>query len=136
MAPIALENEDHARDAAFNKTLHGQSAKSRGGFASMLSKGSDSQKAAVDEYFKHWDNKDSKDETLEIREVPATCTFPTRLKPASTNFFPVGPQSRICHPHKTLLQPRHRPLRVRLGFLFPLLQIRVRRAFQTGHRPS
>ncbi|GAB7346742.1 hypothetical protein MBLNU459_g1851t1 [Dothideomycetes sp. NU459] len=70
MAPIALENEDHSRDAAFNKTLHGKSAKARGGFAAMMSgKGSDSQKAAIDEYFKHWDNKDSKDETPEIREA-------------------------------------------------------------------
>jgi sterol 24-C-methyltransferase len=35
----------------------------------MLGKGADGQKAAVDEYFKHWDNKDAKDETPEIREV-------------------------------------------------------------------
>jgi len=70
MAPHALETEDHNRDAAFNKTLHGKSAKAQGGFAAILSgKGADSQKAAIDEYFKHWDNKDAKDETPEIREV-------------------------------------------------------------------
>lgn len=70
MAPHALENEDHVRDAAFNKAMHGKSAKASGGFAAMLGgKGSDSQKAAVDEYFKHWDNKDAVDETPEIREV-------------------------------------------------------------------
>ena len=70
MAPHALETEDHSRDAAFNKTLHGKSAQARGGFGAILSgKGADSQKAAVDEYFKHWDNKDAKDETPEIREV-------------------------------------------------------------------
>lgn len=70
MAPSALETEDHNRDAAFNKTLHGKSAQARGGFAAMMSgKGADSQKAAVDEYFKHWDNKDAADETPEIREV-------------------------------------------------------------------
>lgn len=73
MAPHALENEDHSRDAAFNKTLHGKSAKARGGLTAIMSgKGADSQKAAVDEYFKHWDNKDAKDETPETREVRNT----------------------------------------------------------------
>jgi sterol 24-C-methyltransferase len=69
MAPHSLEQEDHSRDAAFNKVMHGSSAQKRGGFAAMLGKGADGQKAAVDEYFKHWDNKDAKDETPEIREV-------------------------------------------------------------------
>lgn len=69
MAPHSLEQEDHSRDAAFNKVMHGTSAQKRGGFAAMLSKGADGQKAAVDEYFKHWDNKAAKDETPEIREV-------------------------------------------------------------------
>ena len=35
----------------------------------MLKKDKAAQKAAVDEYFKHWDNKAAKDETPEIREV-------------------------------------------------------------------
>lgn len=64
-----LEREDHARDASFNKALHGKSAQARGGIAAMLSKGADAQKAAVDEYFKHWDNKAAKDETPEERAV-------------------------------------------------------------------
>ena len=69
MAPAALEREDVARDAAFNKALHGKSAKAQGGFAAMRGKDAASQKAAVDEYFKHWDNKASADETDAIREV-------------------------------------------------------------------
>jgi len=69
MAPIALETEDHARDAAFNKILHGKSAASKGGFASMLSKDREAQEAASQEYFKHWDNKAAGIETAEIREV-------------------------------------------------------------------
>lgn len=69
MAPSALEREDVARDAAFNKVLHGKSAKAQGGFAAMRGKDAASQKAAVDEYFKHWDNKGSADETDAIREV-------------------------------------------------------------------
>lgn len=35
----------------------------------MLKKDKAAQKAAVDEYFKHWDNKAAKDETPEIREA-------------------------------------------------------------------
>lgn len=71
----ALEREDHKRDADFNKALHGNSAQARGGIAAMLSKGSDAKKAAVDEYFKHWDKKDAKDETAETRAVSQALAF-------------------------------------------------------------
>ncbi|KAJ6070143.1 sterol 24-C-methyltransferase [Penicillium canescens] len=56
MAPTTLEREDLARDAAFNKALHGNSAKAEGGLAAMH------------EYFKHWDKRDIADETDAIRE--------------------------------------------------------------------
>jgi sterol 24-C-methyltransferase len=72
MVPAAespLEKEDHARDAAFNKVLHGQSAEKRGGLMAMLKKDAVSQKAAVDEYFKHWDNKSADIETEEVRKA-------------------------------------------------------------------
>lgn len=69
MSPIALEQEDHSRDAAFNKAMHGGSAKARGGMAAMLQKDKAAQQAAVDEYFKHWDNKAAADETEETRKV-------------------------------------------------------------------
>lgn len=65
----SLEHEDHNRDAAFNKAMHGKSAQARGGIAAMFSKGSDAKRAAVDEYFKHWDNKKAADETPEQRAV-------------------------------------------------------------------
>lgn len=67
MAPQALEQEDHARDAAFNKAMHGKSAQDRGGLMSMINKDHTAHNAAVDEYFKHWDNKTAKDETAEDR---------------------------------------------------------------------
>ncbi|KAM0275028.1 hypothetical protein ACHAQH_007634 [Verticillium albo-atrum] len=70
MAPSTidtLEREDHKRDADFNKALHGKSAQAKGGIAAMFSKGGDAKKAAVDEYFKHWDNQAAKDETPEQR---------------------------------------------------------------------
>lgn len=72
MAPIALEDQDHVRDAAFNKALHGKSADEKAGLRAMLKKDPVAQKAAIDEYFKHWDNKAAGVETAEIREV---CTF-------------------------------------------------------------
>lgn len=68
MAPIALEQENHQRDADFNKAMHGRTGTDQG-FMAMLKKDAKAQKAAVDEYFKHWDNKNSKDETSEIREA-------------------------------------------------------------------
>jgi hypothetical protein len=64
-----LEKQDRARDAAFNKAMHGNSAEAAGGIRAMLSKNNDAKQAAVDEYFKHWDDKAAKDETEETREV-------------------------------------------------------------------
>ena len=73
MSPIALEKEDHSRDAEFNKAMHGKSAKARGGMTAMLQKDRAAQQAAVDEYFKHWDNKTAADETEETRKVGDEC---------------------------------------------------------------
>lgn len=67
MPGALLEQEDHARDAAYNKALHGKSANERGGIMSMLSKDPTAHKAAIDEYFKHWDQKAAADETPEVR---------------------------------------------------------------------
>lgn len=69
MAPSKLETEDHSRDAAFNKAMHKDSSTAKGGFAAIMKKDTTAQKAAVDEYFKHWDNKAAKDETLADRDV-------------------------------------------------------------------
>ncbi|KAF2086693.1 sterol 24-c-methyltransferas-like protein [Saccharata proteae CBS 121410] len=69
MSPMALEKEDKDRDLAFKQAMHGNSAQMRGGTWAMLNKDQKAQQAAVDEYFKHWDNKDAADETPEIREA-------------------------------------------------------------------
>lgn len=72
MAPAAtweLEKEDKQRDAAFNKVLHGKSSDATGGFAAMRGKDAAAQKEAVEEYFKHWDNKKADVETEEIRKA-------------------------------------------------------------------
>ena len=67
MTPMMLETEDHERDQAFNKAMHGKSASDRPGMMSMFNKDPDAHKIAVDEYFKHWDNKTAADETPETR---------------------------------------------------------------------
>ena len=69
MSPVALEQENHSRDAAFNKAMHGKSAQAKGGMTAMFQKDKAAQQAAVDEYFKHWDNKAAEDETEETRKV-------------------------------------------------------------------
>ena len=67
MTPQALETEDHSRDAAFNRAMHGKSANERAGMFAMMKKDSTAHKAALDEYFKHWDNKSADDETGDTR---------------------------------------------------------------------
>lgn len=67
--PPALEREDHARDAAFNHVMHGVSSQFRGGLAALRKKDAASQQYAVDEYFKHWDNKAADVETDDVRRA-------------------------------------------------------------------
>ncbi|KAL9104647.1 MAG: hypothetical protein Q9163_000451 [Psora crenata] len=69
MAPIALQQEDHIRDAQFAKSMHGKSVDVRGGFSSMLYKDREAHKAASDDYWKHWDNKSAGTETVDTREA-------------------------------------------------------------------
>ena len=60
--------QDLQRDADFNKALHGKSATSEGGIRAMMGKNMDAQKAAVTDYFKHWDDKSAAEETEETRK--------------------------------------------------------------------
>ena len=69
MTPIALEAEDHSRDAQFNKLMHGKSAAAKAGFYSLWNKDHAAHKAASDEFWKHWDNKSASTETADTREV-------------------------------------------------------------------
>ena len=70
ISPVAtLEKADKSRDAAFNKALHGKSSEATGGMRAMRQKNHLAQKEAVDEYFKHWDNKAAKEETEETRKA-------------------------------------------------------------------
>lgn len=69
MAPVKLEQEDKKRDAEFAKAMHGSSATNRGGLSAMLSKNNEAQQAAVDAYFKYWDNKGAGQETDADKKV-------------------------------------------------------------------
>jgi sterol 24-C-methyltransferase len=99
MAPAKLETEDHSRDAAFNKALHKDSSTAQGGFSAMLKKDKVAQKAAVDEYFKHWDNKAAKDETPEIIEVGWQQLWNWAQ---NVDTLPTGTQSRIRYLDQTV----------------------------------
>lgn len=92
MAPIALEAEDHSRDAAFNKAMHGKLEQK--GFRSMISKDHDAHKAAADEYFKHWDDKCADTETMEIREV--RFSLPMSLEDLPLR-YDIGAQAGVCY---------------------------------------
>ncbi|KAF9873955.1 sterol 24-c-methyltransferase [Colletotrichum karsti] len=61
-----------ARDATFEKILHKGTSKVNVGMSAMLKKDYEAQKAASEDYFRHWDNKlDAKKETKEDREARA-----------------------------------------------------------------
>lgn len=52
--PLLLEQQDKARDSDFSKAMHGSSAKT-GAFSAMFTKDRKAHNAAVDEYFKFWE---------------------------------------------------------------------------------
>lgn len=64
-----LQPENHEQDKAFGQAMHQKSSTKRGGFSAWMNKDHAAQKVAVDEYFKHWDNKTAEDETEEVRAV-------------------------------------------------------------------
>ena len=56
-----LAPKDFKADAEFAKVLHGDGQ--HGGYSALLGKDREAQQAAVDGYFKHWDNKGPQQET-------------------------------------------------------------------------
>jgi sterol 24-C-methyltransferase len=93
MSPVALEQEDHSRDAAFNKAMHGKSSQAQGGMRALFGgKDTTAQKAAVDEYFKHWDNKAAAEETAETRKARRDeyATLTRHYYNLATDFYEYG----------------------------------------------
>ncbi|PSR93994.1 sterol 24-c-methyltransferase [Coniella lustricola] len=66
---IQLEQENKERDAAFNKAMHGKTAAQANGIATILFKDPEAKKAALDEYFKHFDGKKAENETEADRKA-------------------------------------------------------------------
>lgn len=64
----ALLPADQARNMAFDKILHKNSSNSQGGLRAMINKDNEAHKAAVVEYFQHWDDKKAEDETEAVRQ--------------------------------------------------------------------
>ncbi|KAI9745099.1 MAG: Delta(24)-sterol C-methyltransferase [Claussenomyces sp. TS43310] len=92
MAPSKLEQEDHVRDAAFNKAMHKNSSKAQGGLTALMQKDKTAQKAAVEEYFKHWDNKAAENETAADREARTAeyATLTRHYYNLATDFYEYG----------------------------------------------
>lgn len=98
----------------------------------MRNKDAAAQKAAVDEYFKHWDNKLAATETEEVRKARrdeyATLTR-QYVKDMISQF------GNIANPLQ-LLQPCYRSIRIWMGYLLPLLQICSQRGLPPSHRQT
>ncbi|KAF4550809.1 Sterol 24-C-methyltransferase [Elsinoe fawcettii] len=69
MAPSALEPENKTRDADFHKAMHGKSGQGAGGLRALFAKNAEAGAMSGQEYFKHWDGQEAKDETPEQREA-------------------------------------------------------------------
>lgn len=59
----------------FENIMHKKTAHTDEGFSAMLKKDKEAQRAAVAEYFQHWDNKEAKNETQQDREVRIQATL-------------------------------------------------------------
>lgn len=98
-----------ARDMTFENIMHRQTATTHEGFSAMLNKDKEAQRAAVAEYFQHWDNKEAKNETEADREVSQPCILTQPLldhsppPPTSTNTI------RNRHFTNPTVLPRHAP---------------------------
>lgn len=68
MAAVKLAPKDFKADADFAKALHGTDT-SKAGYTALLTKSKDAQEAAVEGYFKHWDNKNSETQTVEDQKA-------------------------------------------------------------------
>lgn len=133
----ALLPLDQVKNMAFDKILHKSSSNSQGGLRAMINKDNEAHKAAVAEYFQHWDDKKAEDETEAVRqsrvddyasltrqyEGPFPCSLPQKI---------VANSGCI----KQVLQLGDRSLRIWLGRGIPLLQIFIRGEIWSGRRST
>lgn len=63
-----LAPKEFKKDADFSTALHGSNAGNKSGLSAIINKNADAHDAAVEGYFKHWDNKDSHTQTVEDQQ--------------------------------------------------------------------
>ncbi|KAK7205974.1 sterol 24-C-methyltransferase [Myxozyma melibiosi] len=92
MSTFAPQVQDRETDAKFKEVMHGKDVASKTGFMSAISKNDDAQKAAVDEYFKFWDNKRPSNETEEDKKGRLTeyATLTKHYYNLVTDFYEYG----------------------------------------------
>ncbi|KAH9429474.1 Delta(24)-sterol C-methyltransferase [Pyricularia oryzae] len=91
----SLSSETHVArrsDMTFEKVLHKGSSANTGGIGSMLGKDREASKAAINEYFQHWDGKTAKNETSEVREARKAdyATLTRQYYNLATDFYEYG----------------------------------------------
>jgi DNA transposition AAA+ family ATPase len=69
MAVHLVVQSDRSNGVAgsFDKILHQGTTENNSGLSAMLKKDHEAQRAAADEYFRHWDNKKAQEETVDDR---------------------------------------------------------------------
>lgn len=68
----SLQDGALTKHTTFESIMHKKTAQTDQGFSAMLKKDKNAQRAAVAEYFQHWDNKEAKTETEADRFVSPT----------------------------------------------------------------
>lgn len=63
---VKLAPKEYEKDKAFAKAMYGDAK--TGGFRAVVGKNRDAHEAAVDGYFKHWDNRDAETQTEEDKQ--------------------------------------------------------------------
>lgn len=101
MGKIQLEQENKERDAAFNKAMHGKTAAQASGIATIMFKDPEAKKAALDEYFKHFDNKSAENETAADRKK-RTDEYATL-----TRQYVLSPLPEPALPYRTVYSSTH-----------------------------
>lgn len=101
---LQLEKEDKERDAAFNKAMHGKTAAQANSVATILFKNPEAKQAALDAYFKHFDNKKADNETEADRKV---CPALPRVEqqPRATPFRASRADHQSPHRHEPTSTP-------------------------------
>jgi hypothetical protein len=104
---LQLEKEDKERDAAFNKAMHGKTSAQANGVATILFKNPEAKQAALDAYFKHFDNKKADNETDADRKVCLQAS-PRRLGGPTASSLPLftsWADQRSHHRHEPTSTP-------------------------------